>query len=68
MPTTNKTALCMIEFSDNRLAGIVAEISESIDDCDDPDTLRRFGILLYQLHHKSRGKAWDINPKQNKTY
>lgn len=65
----NRTAPSTLNFIDNRLAGLLREISEAIQDCDDPQQLRRFGISLHQLHHDARGRAWDLSPnKAHRTY
>lgn len=59
----------MLKFSDNRLAGLLREISEAIEDCDDPITLRRFGIALKAYGDLARGKGFDLQPpKGNRTW
>lgn len=59
-----KTALFTLEFTDNRLAGLLREIGEAIEDCDDPVTLRRLGVSLQALGSQARGRGWEINPKR----
>jgi len=59
----------MLAFSDNRLSGLLREIEEAIADCDDPKTLRRFGVALKQLSDKARGKGFDLQPPHgNRTW
>lgn len=59
----------MLKFNDNRLTGLLREIEEAIADCDDPETLRRFGVCLKSLHDKARGKGWELQPKEgNRTW
>lgn len=58
-------AALVLEFTDNRLAGLLREISEAIEQEDDPDALRRFGLALFQLHHEARGKAWESRRNQS---
>lgn len=67
MSATRNTGL--LEFKDNRLAGLLREVREAIADCDDPATLRRFGVALKQLHDEARGKGWELQPKEgNRTW
>ena len=53
----------MLEFKDNRLAGLLREVQEAIEATDDPPTLRRLGVALKQLADKSRGRGWELQPK-----
>ena len=59
----------MLKFKDNRLSGLLREVREAIADCEDPETLRRFGIALKQLHDEARGKGWELQAKEgNRTW
>ena len=42
---------------DNRLHGLLREIAESIEDCDDPEKLRAFGQSLKMLSDGARSKG-----------
>lgn len=66
---TTKIADSMLEFKDNRLAGLLREVREAIEDCDDPTTLRRFGVSLKAYGDSARGKGFDLQPKKgNRTW
>tara|TARA_R110002051_G_scaffold161835_1_gene233446 strand:+ start:1016 stop:1195 length:180 start_codon:yes stop_codon:yes gene_type:complete len=59
----------MLEFRDNRLAGLLREISEAIAAIDDPTTLRRFGITLKAYGDEARSRGYNLqNPKGNRTW
>ena len=59
----------MLKFSDNRLAGLLREVSEAIKDCDDPTTLRRFGIALKAYGDEARSRGYNLQPsKGNRTW
>ncbi len=58
----------MLEFTDNRLSGLIREVQQAIEDCDDPKTLYRLGVSLKLLHDKARGRGWDIQPKGNRSW
>jgi hypothetical protein len=58
----------VLEFKDNRLQGLLREVRQAIEDCEDPETLRRFGVTLKLLGDESRCKAWSENPKVNKAW
>jgi hypothetical protein len=59
----------MLKFSDNRLAGLLREVSEAIKDCDEPATLRRFGIALKAYGDEARSRGYNIQPKTgNRTW
>lgn len=63
------TAKPVLEFSDNRLSGLLREVQEAIEQEDDPVTLRRLGVSLKLLHDKARGRGWELQkPTGNRTY
>ena len=66
MSATPSTGL--LEFKDNRLAGLLREVQEAIEATDDPMTLYRLGIALKQLSNMSRGRGWDLQPKEGNRY
>lgn len=57
----------MLEFSDNRLSGLLREVQEAIDDCDDPNTLWRLHVSLRSLHQRSRERGWLIRNQKGAT-
>lgn len=42
---------------DNRMQGLVRELAEAIDDCDDPERLRKLGQSLKLLGDYARNKG-----------
>lgn len=69
MALVSPTPALVLEFKDNRLAGLLREVREAVEECDDPTTLRRFGIALKQQHDVARGKGFDLQSKQgNRTW
>lgn len=49
---------------DNRIRGLLQEMREALEDCDDPDALRRAGVDLKALGDAARGKGYAINPRK----
>jgi uncharacterized protein YfaS (alpha-2-macroglobulin family) len=59
----------LLEFTDNRLAGLLREVQEAINETDDPLTLWRLGVALKQLADASRGRGYDLQPnKANRSW
>jgi hypothetical protein len=48
---------------DNRMHGLVREVAEFIDDCDDPEELRKIGQSLKLLADAARGKGFRCGGK-----
>jgi hypothetical protein len=50
-------------LADNRLQGLLRELSEAIRDEEDPAILRALGQSLKMLADRSRSRGWELQPK-----
>lgn len=60
--------MAALRFGDNRLDGLIREIEEAIQDCDNPTTLYRLGVQLKLCADKARGRGFDLQPKQGNRF
>jgi hypothetical protein len=58
----------VLQFSDNRLQGLLRELEEAIAACDDPATLYRLGRELKLIGDAARGRGYELQPKAGNRY
>ena len=56
--------MATIPFTENRLQGLMREVEQAINDCDDPMTLWRLSCALRLLSQEARGRKFQLDAER----